>query len=52
MSSPSSGLLALTASGSLPAQSTSLPTDRARVSVTSIPDAYDPAGPEGVVGLR
>jgi hypothetical protein len=39
------GLLALTTSASLLAQSVSLRTDRARVSVTSIPDAYDPAGP-------
>jgi hypothetical protein len=39
------GLLALTSPGSVPAQSVSLPTDRARVSVASIPDAYDPDGP-------
>jgi hypothetical protein len=40
------GLLFLSVGvASLQAQSASLPTDRARVTVASIPDAYNPAGP-------
>ncbi len=38
-------LLSATELPALPAQSASLPTDRARITVASIPDAYNPGGP-------